>query len=219
MDDTTTEVDRLLREANILRMRGQYAEAETRCRGALEREPEDLSAIEMLADLVYEKGSLEEARSLCLKALDLQPGRASAETRLAKVTLDLAERERARHAAEALLQGGDGGPAGRERKRRVTISLLLSFLLPGAGQFYNGELVKALVIAVVFLICVGVGGSELLTYIFALMGSPQAARAARGMPGWTAVFGFVGFGIYIYALIDAAARAQKMSGSPGFGDV
>src|SRR5688500_9517480 len=54
--------ERLLREANVLRIRKQYAEAEERCRAAVELLPDDVSALEMLGDLLYDKGSLEEAR-------------------------------------------------------------------------------------------------------------------------------------------------------------
>jgi tetratricopeptide (TPR) repeat protein len=138
-DEPREAAEQLLREAHLLRMRKQYAEAESRCRRALELVPDDLAALDMLAELEYGKGNLPEARDLCQRILDEEPGRSVTETRLARITLELAERDQDRLLAETALAGGLHRQSGAERKRRVTISLMLSLLFAGAGQLYNGE--------------------------------------------------------------------------------
>lgn len=196
-------VDQLLREAHILRMRKQFAEAETRCRQALEVAPDDVTALDMLAEFAYEKGDLAAARDLCQRILEIQPDRGVTETRLARITLDLAEQENDRLLAHTLLAGG--GESSSARKRRVTIALMASLLFAGAGQLYNGEVVKGGILAVTYLVGIVFGGTELLRLMFNLAG----VRAAPPEP-WRVLLGFVGLVAWIYSVLDAPARAQKM---------
>jgi hypothetical protein len=207
-DETASSAEKaeqLLREAHLLRMRGQVAAAEERCRGALELAPDDAAVQEMLADLLVEKGSLEEARDLYHGVLAAQPGRASAETSLAHVTLELARREDERQMAQALFAGG-GRLSHRERKRHVSMSLILA--LVGAGQLYNGEYVKGAIVAVTFLAGLVFGGTELLRLLVGLMG---ARTGPEPISEWRAVLGFVGLFAWIYGLIDAPVRARQLS--------
>jgi tetratricopeptide (TPR) repeat protein len=205
-NDRQDRVDQLLREANVLRMRGQFAEAETRTRRALEESPDDLGALEMLAELLHDKGSLEEALALCHRQLEIQPGRASAETRLAKITLEQAERAQQRLMAENLLAGG--GESVKGRKRRVSISLILSLFFPGLGQLYNGEYVKAAILGGIFLLGLWLGGSELLQIGLVFAG---ARGPAGGDSGVWPLFGFLSLVAWGYAVIDAPVRAARLS--------
>lgn len=198
--------ERLLREAHLLRMRKQFAEAEERVRGALELVPEDLDGLDMLAELEYGKGNLEQSRDLCQQILDVDPARSITETRLARITLELAERDQARVTAETLLAGGGGAMSGSERKRRVTISLMLSLLFAGAGQFYNGDIIKGAILAVVYLIGTVAGGAEVLRLMFSLAG----ARAGP-IQEWRLVLGIAALAVWVYGLLDAVSRAQKLS--------
>src|SRR5262249_18167125 len=159
-----------------------------RCRQALEAAPDDLSGIDMLAELLCEKGELEEARGLYHRALEIQPGRASAETALARITLELADRENERLMAQTILSGGSVSQA--ERKRRVAISLLLPFLFAGAGQLYNGEYVKGGILAGAYLLGLLFGATEVWRVIFGLMG---AHAGSEPISEWRAVLGLLGF--------------------------
>jgi Tfp pilus assembly protein PilF len=206
-DSSTEAAERLLREAHILRMRGQFVPAEERCRQALELAPDDVSGVEMLADLLAEKGNMEEARDLYQRALELQPGRPSAETALARVVLELGEREHDRVAAQLMLAGGSAAARG-ERKRRVTLSILLSGLFAGFGQIYNGETGKGLGIAVVYLATLIFGAPELLRMVLTLAGV-RGPRHAAPIDPWAVIIGFVGMFVWIYSIIDAAGAAQK----------
>ena len=206
-EETTDAAERLLREAKVLQMRGQFAAAEERCRQALEAAPDDVSGVEMLADLLAEKGSLEEARDLYQRALELQPGRSSAETSLARVVLELGEREHERVAAQLMLAGGTAGSRA-ERKRRVTVSILLSALFAGFGQMYNGETAKGLGLAVIYVLTLIFGAPELLRMVLTLAGV-RGQRHAAPIEPWAVLVGFVGLFVWIYSVIDAAGGAQK----------
>jgi hypothetical protein len=50
--NTSERVERLLRDAHLLRMRQQWGQAETLCRQALELSPDDVLGRELLADLL-----------------------------------------------------------------------------------------------------------------------------------------------------------------------
>jgi tetratricopeptide (TPR) repeat protein len=212
IEETGDRVELALREAHVLRMRGQFAEAEARCREALEVEPENLGGIEMLADLLHDRGLLTEARDLYLRALEIQPGRASAETNLARVTLEVAERDQERAVAEALVLGGAISKG--ERKRRVTISLLLSLLFAGAGQLYNGEYVKGGILAAAGMAGLVLGGTELVRLALGLMG---ARTPGPPISEWQALIGIAGLAAWLYGLIDAPARANRLSQEGGGG--
>jgi tetratricopeptide (TPR) repeat protein len=206
-DDPTSpaaKAEQLLREAHLLRMRGQFAGAEERCRQALEVAPDDAAGQEMLADLLVEKGNLEEARDLYAGVLAAQPGRASAETSLARITLELAERQQERDMAQAVFTGA-GRLSHRERKRHLSLSLMMA--LVGAGQLYNGEYVKGAIVAVVSWAGLFLGGMDLARLLFSLMG----AKPHEPITDWRAILGFVGLFTWIYGLIDAPVRARKLS--------
>ncbi len=201
------QAERLLREANVLRLRKQYAEAETRCREALELVPDDVVGLELLGELLYDKGSLREASDLYQKVLELQPGRASAETRLARVILEQGERDHERLRAQSLLTTGSSLST-RERKNRVLLSTLLSLVFAGAGQLYNGDYVKAGVLAVVYLVGWAVGIPVLIQMGLVFMG------AKTPLPpdiGWRAAVGLVAVFAWIYGLLDAPARASRLA--------
>jgi tetratricopeptide (TPR) repeat protein len=206
-EETTAAAERLLREAKVLQMRGQFAAAEERCRQALEVAPDDVSGVEMLADLLVEIGTLEDARDLYQRALELQPGRSSAETSLARVVLELGEREHERVEAQLLLGGGSTGSRA-ERKRRVMLSIILSALFAGIGQMYNGEMGKGLGLAAVYLFSLIFGAPELLRMVLTLA-AVRGPRHAPPLETWAVLVGFVGLFVWIYSVIDAAGGAQK----------
>src|SRR4051794_36321379 len=109
-----TRAEQLLREAHILRMRGQWAAAETACRQALELTPEDTLGQEMLGDLLIEKGSLDEALDVYRKAFEKQPAKASLEEKIARAVLQKGEEAHDRLAAELMLNA-PGSKAERKR--------------------------------------------------------------------------------------------------------
>jgi tetratricopeptide (TPR) repeat protein len=202
------QIERLLREANVLRMRGQASEAEERCRAALERAPDDPTALEMLGDLLRGRGQLEEAAGLFQRAMAAAPQRTSPETKFAEITLELAERQHQRDIATLLLQQ----PGSQVRQQRnVWAALFFAGLFPGLGQFYNREPVKGGLLVAGALICIGVGGASLFQLLFTVM----SARSHGQVDSYGAWFGFLGFVLWLYSVIDAVVVAQRRGRSPG----
>jgi TM2 domain-containing membrane protein YozV len=201
-EQTQEKLDALLREANVLRLRGQPDEAEARCRTVLELAPEEPTALEMLGDLTRGWGKLEEAAALYKRAFAAAPQRPSPEKKLAEVTLELAERQRLRDTAALLLQHP---PSPQQQRRNVMIAFVLSSLFPGLGQFYNHEAVKGILLVLGSLVCAWVGGDALLRLFFTV-GSLRNVGAVNSFGAW---FGLLWFVLWIYSVIDAVVTAQK----------
>jgi signal peptidase I len=85
-----------------------------------------------------------------------------------------------------------------EKKRRPWLAGLLSLLMPGLGQFYNGDLRLALVLLIGFLVAAPNG----VWFIASL--SPGQAVAA------TVIFLIVGAAVLIFAVIQAILRARRL---------
>jgi TM2 domain-containing membrane protein YozV len=207
---TQEKLDALLREANVLRLRGQPAEAEARCHTVLEWVPEEPTALEMLGDLTRGRGQLEEAAALYKRAFAAAPERPAAEKKLAEVTLELAERQRLRDTAALLLQH----PASPQQQRRnVMIALVLSSCFPGLGQFYNREPLKGCLLALGSLVCLGVG----IYPLFSLLLTVATTHASGQVSSVGAWFGFLSLVLWLYGVIDAVVTAQKRGHGAGGG--
>ncbi len=68
------QIERLLLEANLYRMRGNLVLAEETCRKALSLKPQDPSLLEFLGDLQAAQGDVDSARATYKTALSLKPG-------------------------------------------------------------------------------------------------------------------------------------------------
>lgn len=200
------EAERLLAAANLHRMRGQFAEAEEKCKQALSIMPNDPVIHEMLGDLLHESGKLDAALAEYRAALDLAPGKPSAETKFAKVTLEIAEREREKALAKDMLENPHKYTSRQKNPGRA----LLFALIPGLGQFYNGDMVKALIIWGAFLL------------FFISWAIPhQYPRGIRTVGEFiyhthpvVLLFGIIAFMAYIYGIVDAPISAGKSSKAP-----
>ncbi|MCW3100188.1 MAG: Tetratricopeptide repeat [Chthonomonadaceae bacterium] len=127
----------LLRDANMLRRREKFVDAEAKCREALEMTPKDGSALEMLGDILQGVARIDEALAAYKRALEADPRRTSAEKKYA----DLLMRQES-------WAGYDPEAA----PPNVRFSVLLSLCLPGAGQFFYGSYVKGAVFLVLDVI-------------------------------------------------------------------
>jgi tetratricopeptide (TPR) repeat protein len=204
------KLDTLLREANVLRLRGQFAEAEARCRAALELAPTDPTALEMMGDLERGRGQLAEAAKRYQSALASSPQRPSVEKKFAEVTLELAERQRLRDAATLML----AHPRSAEQQRRnVMLAFILSGLFPGLGQFYNREPMKGTLLVLGALVCLWVGLQSLLR-LFLTVVTTRPAGQVGSMEAW---FGVLGVVLWLYSVIDAVVTAQKRGSGTGGG--
>ncbi len=159
------EAGRLLRLANLHRLRGELPAAVQACRQAIALSPQDLGAREMLADLLQAQGNTTAAEQAYRDVLRLSPGRLSAQMKLGEIITrrgdvvavprpPAAPQPRPLPAVPAtppptipatpppagLMGYGSGYLAAKSPVK----ALFLSGLAPGLGQFYNGEPLKGL---------------------------------------------------------------------------
>ncbi|MHB0999956.1 MAG: DUF5683 domain-containing protein [Armatimonadota bacterium] len=200
------DLDRLLALANVQRLRSQFVDAEDTCRKALEIAPEDVQIREMLADILQERGMIDDALKEYKAAMELAPGKASLETKYAKLIIEIAERERDRAIAQDMINNPRKYTT---RKRNAGLAMLCSAIVPGLGQFYNGEMIKAGVIFGVFLLFVGIWAS--LQTGYNNIGSMQDLISTTSPI--VLILGFIAGFVYIYGIFDAAIMAGKSSGA------
>jgi len=208
MEDTAADgqsrVEQLLRNAHVHKLRQQWGAAETLCRQALELEPDDPLAQEMLGDLLASQGGVDEPLELYKKSFEKQPQKSILEEKIARLVLQKDRDEHERLAAQLLLSSPK---AAQHHKRHGTVVLLLSLLCPGVGQFINGDTLKGGILLAVGLSALLLGGWDLAKFGMVMMG----VRLPRGeaVNDVMAVVGMVGIAVYIYSLLDAAAQAAK----------
>lgn len=199
-------VPALLREAHLLRLRGRFAEAEAKVEEAVALAPGDPAALEMMGDLLAERGSLQEAAELYARAMERAPGRAVIEEKHARLVLMLADERHERALAEMLLENPRLATAAR--RPNPGLAFVLSMLLPGMGQLYNGEYLKGAAFLVGGFLALHLGGEALLRLLFAASGG----RAAPS--GLEIAFACLAVLLWIAAMIDAPAQARKLAEAP-----
>jgi tetratricopeptide (TPR) repeat protein len=212
------EVERLLRQAHLQQLRGQLAEAQASVQQALELMPDDASAWEMLGDLRQQAGDLSGAHDAYKRAHELAPDNAAIERKYAQTVLHLTMQQEQfmqwQQALEGKLPDEEIAPP-----RRPSLAFLLSFVMPGLGQIYNGQFVKGAILL----------GLTLLGFIlFLLMGDAHTAlqnmlaflvNPARMRGSISSLHLFIIlilFSVWLYGIIDAplsaAARSRRLSG-------
>jgi hypothetical protein len=122
-----------LARANLLRMRGEYKQAEEVCLKVLRRYPNNSSANTLLGDISAECGELDQAISWYELALDLVPESKADQEKLAYVKHRKNEHEAATTAQ--LL----GLPTTRSKGVLVAVTLLVFIVLVGITSYYVGR--------------------------------------------------------------------------------
>jgi hypothetical protein len=218
------ERDRLLTLANVQRMRGQVSEARQTLQNAVAlaegMPPQTLApTYELLGDMLSTEGRIEEAMEAYQNATSADPKRASAEKKFAQMTLALAEANGTLNISEAMLRGESiadlmaSGALGRQQgKKNAGVAMMLSILMPGFGQMYNGQIVKGVILMGLFLgllliITLAPGGSAFLRQFAAFVAlNPGKAAAA---PAWLPVVGVAVVVVWLYGIVDAPFMAAK----------
>ncbi len=177
------EADRKLTSSNIARRRGKFQEAEQECRAALELIPKDASALEMFGDIMQSLGRVDDALYAYETANKADAKRASAEKKYAQLML-LQNREIEMLRTEYI-------------PRNPIVAVFFTALCPGAGQMYNGQTMKGLILAAM------VFGS-----LAVLFGTPLGHHKGQGLTGPTIFFALVTAIAYIYAIVDAHSCAR-----------
>lgn len=129
------ELQRKLAEANLMRVRCRWIDAEAKCVEVLRADPNDINAHSLLGDIYRDQGRLDDARQWYQMVLDLCPGSQADREKLARVEQALRDAER---------QGESGGRRARRWMtptnllRAATAVVLLFLLFAGAAAMYMG---------------------------------------------------------------------------------
>jgi TM2 domain-containing membrane protein YozV len=215
MNQGHPEVDRLLTEANVHRVRKQWAEAEAKCRQALLLNPHDPYARELLGDLLEAQGQYDKAKEIYRSLLQDFPGRASVETKLARLIIKTTP---APGASSSVPQPSP------VRKKSGIIAVILSLSWPGLGQFYLGQWIKGLIFAGLGLVLFTRSFSAFITpLVTSLQGGLGTSEGdfipSRGVTssfiGSGTLFGFLFFLVYLIALVDILWGIAKINRSSG----
>lgn len=180
------EADRILTNANISRRRGLYKQAEGECRQALDLIPADAAALELYGDILQGSGRVDDAVFAYERAVKADPNRKTAEKKYAELTL--AQNREIEMLREEFIP------------RNASISILFSAVFPGAGQLYNGETIKGILVAAAFLAC-----------MFAIFFSPYGLPKDKGLGLPTSLVMLLGAVavLYLYAVVDANLSARR----------
>ena len=183
------QAEQLLRDASVLRRREKYREAKAKCCEAIMLVPRDAAALELLGDIYQGIASTDEATAAYKRAIEADPKRLSAEKKYGDLLIR---------------QQGLMAPGGSSLASNAYVPVLLSVMLPGAGQILNGEWIKAGCFFAADLIC-----------LYLLFWSPWgfgSRHRGEGLgPGIMSFFFFAAV-IYVVALIDTNADAKAARG-------
>ena len=179
------EADKLMTAANISRRRGLFKQAEKECLDAINLVPKDATALEMLGDIMQSVGRVDDAAYSYGRAVEADANRKGAEKKYAEIML-LQNKEIELLRTEFI-------------PRNPSVAVLFSAVLPGAGQYYNGEAVKGTLTLAAILACTA-----------AIFWSPYGIpHSKEGIPNSLVVLLLVLSVVYLYAVVDAKIIATR----------
>jgi TM2 domain-containing membrane protein YozV len=193
LDLVSEDIQARLRKAHVLEQRGDAAGAEALRKEVVEQHPEHPEAVLILASALEAKGEVKEARDLLAGLIAAGNANVAVERKHAELVLKVAGRD---HMVSAALSGDFSSMMNPEGiKRNSGTAAFFSMLLPGFGQFYNGEMIKGIVFAVaavllwIGLLSFGIGVKQVTEWF------------------WPSIIGLaVG---YLVAILDAAVAAGR----------
>jgi tetratricopeptide (TPR) repeat protein len=206
------ELDRLLSQAHVFQMRGEVARAAELLEQAAELQPENAHVWELRGDLLMEMHRYEDARDAFAKALDLHPDEPRLEKRHARAVFQIQERKFEREQMELMVTNPELARPQLVGPRRPSLAALLSLLVPGSGQLYNGQYVKGgiilgLMVALSLYLLTNPGFNRFVDSILHLTAGRHAPVGGLGFA--VSLAAFVALVVYSYALADAVAVALR----------
>ncbi len=211
-----TRIRELLGRATILRTRGERQKAIELVQQAIQLNEDGWEAHELVGDLHLELGKGTWALESYRRARQLNPSRGVLEEKIGKAAIAQAARQQTARMSEALLEGMARTPS---TPRRPVMAALFSLVVPGLGQLYNGQVLKAFIMALLFVVLFGLTTMVILGQIRAAPTSPQGvlytpsinvvAVLSGVFSGINAVWVLLLMGLYIYAVADAGLTAGR----------
>lgn len=129
-------VEQLVREVHLKLRQGLTADVETQLAAAKTLAPEHPAVLEIEGDLAVERGRYAQAEPLYRKAFQADRGNARLEEKFATALVKMHESEYLAHDVP------DDSPWSNRVKRIPAASGMMSFVVPGLGQFHNGDWLK-----------------------------------------------------------------------------
>ncbi len=109
------EISALLATANLSRIRRRWEEAMEKCREALQRSPDSVSAHALLGDIYHNQNRNEEASLWYQMALDLNPDNTSVRTKLERSKTIVRGQQARQQASRTKLAPADSNPSKLDR--------------------------------------------------------------------------------------------------------
>jgi len=217
MDDAGTpaeairQVRELMGQATLQRVRGQPGRALQLAQEALVLKEADWEIHEFIGDMLMGLGRGSEALQSFRRARELNPQRVELEDKLARAALNRATHLQSLAHTQAVLEGR----AREQPARKPSYAAVLSIVLPGLGQIYNGQFAKGGLLLVVylglFLLATRAIVAEAATLGYVRQ-SPLTALLGAGAV-WLVPLTLV----WLYAIADAALCAARSRTSDGTG--
>jgi len=145
---TNAQLDRLLMEMHVRPRQGQYDEVKERLAKAKAIAPDHPAVLETEGDLAFNQGRYKQAETLFKAALGADAGNARLEEKYATALLKV---QMPGFSVNQIPDDADSFWSNRV-PRPAWASGLLSAMLPGLGQFYNGDFIKGGILVLVDII-------------------------------------------------------------------
>lgn len=181
------EIDRITREIFLLQKQERYLEATARAKKSVEDYPRIPAFWETYGDLLSEAQQWEAARDAYFEAKEIAKPNLNAERKYADMVYRISMK-------------GMPISLSEDPPANATGAFLLSLIIPGSGQYYNGQLQKAIIFFVAWLVCVI---PVVLIFTTAGRGALQALTSGPGL-----LLSVLVIGIDIAAAADAIAVAR-----------
>ncbi|MHB0936139.1 MAG: tetratricopeptide repeat protein [Armatimonadota bacterium] len=188
------ELDRLLVEMHVRLRQEQYGEVKERLAKAKALAPEHPAVLEIEGDLAFAQGRYKQAETLFKAALQADPGNARVEEKFATALLKV---QMPGFSVNQIPDDVDSFWSNRVPRNPV-ISGVLSAILPGLGQFHNGDWAKGGVLLLV----------DLLVYsqiIYAVYKTLQAIKHQNLSLPYSEIVGRAMHSVNIFLLLLLAA--------------
>jgi tetratricopeptide (TPR) repeat protein len=202
-------LDRLLAETHLRVRQERYDEAAAKLAEARQLAPEHPAVLEMDGDLAFARGRFRQAEQLYHQAFQADPGNAKLEEKYATALLKVHQPDYMTHVGPA-----DDSWWYFPVVRTPWVSGLISAILPGLGQWYNGDLLKG---AIVFMVWLFGAFSHLYPIVAPLIKAAKDTGTAfamgdivQGLFTGRAILGTIILAaVWGYALVDALIIAQR----------
>jgi len=145
---STPELDRLLVEMHVRLRQEQYGEVKERLARAKALAPDHPAVLEIEGDLAFAQGRYKQAETLFKAALQADPGNARVEEKFATALLKV---QMPGFSVNQIPDDVDSFWSNRVPRNPV-VSGILSAVVPGLGQFHNGDWAKGGVLVLIDLL-------------------------------------------------------------------